>query len=482
MELAERSGSPLYVLLLDWSKAFDKISHDGLLHALHRMGINSDFTDLIGQIYKEPKFTVRVQANDISTEKTASSGIRQGCPLSPYLFTILHTVIMHDVEQELLQKYPMGTHVHSASDPLFDLGYADDTLLLGREKEVVETALHSLQRIAENFNLQLNFGKCEMLRINAHNDVHFHHTPDELQQLHTSLSTQFPKATPHLLSQKLDKLTKVRVVQHAKYLGVTLNADTSSSTDVINRCWKAREGFKKLSKFWTHASLPTHWKLLVFKQTFLPMLLYGMDSANLTEKDIHRMETLYHRSLRTILGIKSTYYSKKINTNPHHTATTHEQARKQANFVFLKHKQTFNGSDRDPLNTVPQSKTEPFPIITNMIRAARLKILGHVLRAPQDDLMRSVSFDTSKKLRVMSEKCRKGHPRNRWLLTACTDAHHVHNSVFAPNLPPQPFYYPISLLPLHVLSQNREAWHNMARCLHAQNQTPPTVISTGGLQ
>ena len=44
MALAEWPEPPLYVLSFDWSKAFDKINHDGLLHARHRMGTNTEFT------------------------------------------------------------------------------------------------------------------------------------------------------------------------------------------------------------------------------------------------------------------------------------------------------------------------------------------------------------------------------------------------------------------------------------------------------
>ena len=59
-----------------------------------------------------------------------SAGIKQGCPLSPYLFIAVLTLILHDVDGHLLSK---GTpcNTWSVGNPTFDLEYADDTLLMG---------------------------------------------------------------------------------------------------------------------------------------------------------------------------------------------------------------------------------------------------------------------------------------------------------------------------------------------------------------
>lgn len=122
----------LHLVLLDWEKAFDRAHPQGLLTALHRMGAPQHFIEVVKEVNTAPQFFVRAQNADSATKK-ASAGLRQGCPPSPYLFIILHTVIMHDVEKGLwadliAQSDPYVPYVHSARHPFFDLVYADDTV------------------------------------------------------------------------------------------------------------------------------------------------------------------------------------------------------------------------------------------------------------------------------------------------------------------------------------------------------------------
>eukprot|EP00975_Prorocentrum_lima_P017444 3684914-Prorocentrum_lima.AAC.1 len=36
----ERTGDPVYLLLLDWKMAFDKVLHEGLFYSLERIGLD----------------------------------------------------------------------------------------------------------------------------------------------------------------------------------------------------------------------------------------------------------------------------------------------------------------------------------------------------------------------------------------------------------------------------------------------------------
>ena len=73
----------LLLLLLDWSKAFDKVIPAALIHTLRRFGMPEPFLEMINGIYDGRTFRVR-DGSGISGSHAQNSGISQGCPLSPF--------------------------------------------------------------------------------------------------------------------------------------------------------------------------------------------------------------------------------------------------------------------------------------------------------------------------------------------------------------------------------------------------------------
>ena len=87
-------------MLLDWEKAFDKIKHEGLFAAMERIGIATKLIDLTKQAYKKPQFKMEIEGQS-SQWHTQKTGIRQGCPLSPYLFILVMTVMFADIHERM---------------------------------------------------------------------------------------------------------------------------------------------------------------------------------------------------------------------------------------------------------------------------------------------------------------------------------------------------------------------------------------------
>ncbi|CAK0832118.1 unnamed protein product [Prorocentrum cordatum] len=82
-----KQGSPLYLLFLDWEKAFGRVTHEALLSALERMQLPATIVNVVKALYRNPTFQVGMD-NYESKWHRQDAGIRQGCPLSPYLFLI----------------------------------------------------------------------------------------------------------------------------------------------------------------------------------------------------------------------------------------------------------------------------------------------------------------------------------------------------------------------------------------------------------
>ena len=96
----ETTTHPLHLLFLDWEKAFDKVNQDGLMEAMERMNVDPKLIRLTKQLYKNPTFQVELDGKTSDWFKQ-ETGIRQGCPLSPYLFVLVMSVVFHGIKENL---------------------------------------------------------------------------------------------------------------------------------------------------------------------------------------------------------------------------------------------------------------------------------------------------------------------------------------------------------------------------------------------
>ena len=154
------------LLALDWSKAFDCISPVSLTDALARFGVPPEMVAMIERIYSMRNFFVS-ECGVRSADHPQPFGISQGCPLSPYLFSILMSVLMHDAHQKLNNDFG----IRFPPDKISDLLYADDTLLVGGEAHVLQKYMDCIIGLGLEYGLELNWSKVEMMKVGVQADV-----------------------------------------------------------------------------------------------------------------------------------------------------------------------------------------------------------------------------------------------------------------------------------------------------------------------
>ncbi|KAK1575277.1 hypothetical protein Q3G72_004017 [Acer saccharum] len=122
---------------IDMAKAYDRVHWGFLLEVLRTFGFSNQFCNLISQCVKSPFFSVMMNGTFKDFFQSAR-GLRQGDPLSPYLF-----IIMEEVLTRLLRKNfevgRIGKFTHPMGAPLIShLLYADDLLIFanGQKKSM----------------------------------------------------------------------------------------------------------------------------------------------------------------------------------------------------------------------------------------------------------------------------------------------------------------------------------------------------------
>ena len=165
------------------------------------------------------------------------------------------------------------------------------------------------------------------------------------------------------------------------------------------------------------------------------MLTYGLESAAIAPQDHRALLHFQAQSLRSILRIKSTYYTEVL--NPTATTFTHIQVIQQAKM----------------------------PTITAIIHKSQLKFLGHILRTNyhsnpvplEGDIVFSKAFVYRGGVIGSSNSCRRGKPRLHWLDQATSVAWDVlsqENHRITWNAKDIPYLY----LQLRQLAQDRVYW------------------------
>ena len=97
-----------------------------------------------------------------------------------------------------------------------------------------------------------------------------------------------------------------------KYLGLMVSWENLFSLALKHRAALAEAAYKQLRLVWNSA-MPRKKKLHIFQSVFLSTLIYGLDALTLTPEHMKRINGVYFKFLRRIVGIKALYYSRVSN-------------------------------------------------------------------------------------------------------------------------------------------------------------------------
>ncbi|CAI5467416.1 unnamed protein product [Closterium sp. Yama58-4] len=155
IDAAKNEQANWYLLLVDFQKAFDSVSRNYLFLVLEKMGFPSRFVGWIKGLHEETQ--TRLLVNGWMGEVVeVVSGVRQGCPLAPYLFLCA----VEPLAQEAVNR---SLGLTRGAQRLAYLGYADDTTLLLQGEDQIAEAEKLLDDFEKESGLATNKSKSAVL-------------------------------------------------------------------------------------------------------------------------------------------------------------------------------------------------------------------------------------------------------------------------------------------------------------------------------
>ncbi|CAI5476289.1 unnamed protein product [Closterium sp. Yama58-4] len=152
IEAGATGGKDWFLLMVDFQKAFDSISRPFLFSTLRGMGVPEVFVSWAEGLHTGAG--TRLHINGWTGDRVAvERGVRQGCPLAPYLFLCAVEPLCQEFEQRRLGVEDGG------AERLAYLGYADDTSLLLHGEEQLAAAAEALENFGEISGLKVNKDK-----------------------------------------------------------------------------------------------------------------------------------------------------------------------------------------------------------------------------------------------------------------------------------------------------------------------------------
>ena len=153
MERAIEKQKDLYMCFVNLEKAFDRVKHELLIDTLRRIGAD---VRLLTNLYWEQKAVVKI-GDDRSDLIKIERGVRQGCVLSPDLFSLYSQLVMDELEQ--LDGIKIGGR------NINNIRYADDTVLLADTEERLQELIDRLDEEGRAIGLKINIGKTEVMGV-----------------------------------------------------------------------------------------------------------------------------------------------------------------------------------------------------------------------------------------------------------------------------------------------------------------------------
>ncbi|MCG8049515.1 MAG: reverse transcriptase family protein, partial [Candidatus Thiodiazotropha endolucinida] len=264
-----RNNRQTFASFIDLKKAFDFVDRDLLLYKLLLTRIDGKVYHTIKNIYCHTTACVRINGK-LTNWFDCKSGVRQGCNLSPTLFSIFINDLVAEINS-------LNVGVKFENEQLSMLLYADDIVFVSSSEAEMQLMLNTLHQWCKKWRVLINTTKSKA--------VHFrqHRQPRSLYQFRIG-----------------DNL--IDTVETYKYLGVIFHEklDFSHTAKALAAAaGRALGGIISKVHNMKDFGFSTYEKL--FESCVIPVLDYGTSVWGF--KTYNEIDSVQNRAIRYFLGV-----------------------------------------------------------------------------------------------------------------------------------------------------------------------------------
>lgn len=261
----------VFLCFLDYKKAFDRVKHIDLLKMLHRVGIDDKDLQLIQNIYFEQSAAICL-GDEMSEWINIKKGVRQGCVLSPDLFSLYSEVILREIDDE------EGIKVGGVN--INNLRFADDTVLLADSKQKLQNLVDIINEKSIEKGMQLNEKKTVCMVTSKKTKA------QDKPGCNISVNNQILKQ-----------------VESFKYLGTTLAWDGRDEKEIRIRIAQAKDTFNKMKNILRNKNISFQTRFRVLRCYVYPVLMYNSETwtiSKLMAEKLQAFEMWCYRRMQRI--------------------------------------------------------------------------------------------------------------------------------------------------------------------------------------
>ena len=244
--LCERSlemDNDTYVCFVDFEKAFDRVNWVKMMEVLQKLGVDWRDRRMISSLYMEQVATIRI-AEECTEPSVIGRGVRQGCCLSPLLFTLYAEMMMVEAMGEVEEGVKVGGML------LKDVRFADDQGMVAGSELGLQKVMDGLQRAAKQYDMKINIKKTKVMKVSKKGEG----------EVKIFIEGQ-----------------RVEQVRRFKYLGSWITADGRCEAEIRPRIGMAKDAFSKRKELLTQ-KMSRGVKIRIVKAVVWSVALYGAET------------------------------------------------------------------------------------------------------------------------------------------------------------------------------------------------------------